>query len=90
MIQQHAHVTESATRAQPAEQARADMARIAARLAARVDHGHIVDNKTLGQPFTNTSKGDSDFAKWDSTVRIFMGAMLGPEILDGMSWGKKQ
>ena len=89
MIQQRVHVTESATRAQTEEHQRADMARIAARLAARVDGGNM-DNKALGQPFKYTGKKGSDFAEWHYKIRIFMGAKLGHEILKVMSWANKQ
>ena len=51
LIQQQANVTEATTGAQTAEQEHADMARIAARLAARPEDGGIIDHKAHGQPF---------------------------------------
>ena len=74
LIQQQAQVTYAATRAQAAEQERADMAIIAAKIAARADDGDIIDNKALGQPFKYPDKKDSDFAEWDHKVGSFMSA----------------
>ena len=51
LIQQQANVTEATTGAQTAEQEHADVARIAARLAARPEDGGIINNKALGQSF---------------------------------------
>ena len=38
----------------------ADMARVAVRLAARVDDGDIIDNEALGHPFKCIGKKDSE------------------------------
>ena len=74
LIQQQAQVTDATTRAQAAEQERADMAIIAAKIAARADDGDIIDNEALGQPFKYTDKKDSDLGEGDHKVGIFMGA----------------
>ena len=90
LIQQQAHVWDATTTAPTAEQGRADMARIAERLAARADDGDIIDNEALGQPFKYTGKKDSDSAEWDHKVRIFMEFCFGQEIFEAMSLAKRQ
>ena len=61
LIHQQALVTEATARAQTAEEDRADMARTAARPAARVEDGDIIDNEALGQPFNYTGKKHMSF-----------------------------
>ena len=50
------------------------MTRIASRLAVRVEDGHTIDNKGLGQRFKYTGRRDSDFTKWDDKARIRFGS----------------
>ena len=90
LMKQQAQVTDAATRAPTAVQERAEMARFAARLAARADAGDIIDSKAPGQLFKYTGKKVSDSAEWDHNVRIFMGAFFGQEIFEAMSWAERQ
>ena len=71
-----------------AERERADMTRIASRLAVRVEDGGTIDNKGLRRRFKSTGRKDSDFTKWERKARIFVSASFGSNILAAMGWAK--
>ena len=84
LIQPQTLVTEGNTRAQTAEQERADTARIVARIAAQADDGSVIDIQALGQQFKYAGQKESDVAERNRKVRIFLGARFGQCIVDAM------
>ena len=69
---------------------RADSASMAASLAARADDGDIVDTQHLANPSNTLATKTAILQRGTHKIRIFMGARYGLEIIEAMSWAKRQ
>ena len=59
--------------------------------AMRTDRGGaMVDTKGIGQPFMLKGTVEQDFGEWTHTVRTFMLARFGDEILTALTWAARQ
>ena len=59
--------------------------------AMRTDRGGaMVDTKGIGQPFMLKGTVEQDFGEWTHTVRTFMLARFGDQILTALTWAARQ
>ena len=81
--------TESAARAERAEQDRTVLLRLLQERPHGVSTG-IVDTKGVGQPFKYNGKREHDFAEWTHKLRVYLVAKYGEKIIKPLQWAARQ